>query len=132
MKKNFLIPVFCLFLMGAVFPLIVQAETDLIGTWIGPALMEGQPENVLTLVLEKKEGKLTGTLTGEYGTLNDALLENINVEGNILTFETMVAAGGGDLQIAFKITVTGNAMAGEFDIPDVGMTGTWEAEKQKD
>jgi len=131
MKKNLLIPVLCFFFIGAALPGFIQAEVDLVGTWVGPAAMEGQPDNELTLVLEKKDGKLAGTVTGQYDTLSDTPLENIKVEGNVFSFEVMAETGGGGIKIVFKVTVTGDKMAGEFEAPDMGMSGTWEAEKQK-
>ena len=36
----------------------------------------------------------------------------------------------GQVAVKFKLKVSGNSMEGELDIPDMGMTGTWEAKKQ--
>ncbi len=36
----------------------------------------------------------------------------------------------GQAAVKFKLKVSGNTMEGEFDIPDMGMAGTWEATNQ--
>jgi hypothetical protein len=131
MKKYLAIPVICLFVCAAVYSEPTQEKVNLVGTWIGAATMEGQPDNELTLVMVEKEGKLSGTITGEYGTLVDTPLENIKLENNVFSFDVMVSTGGGEIKAVFKMKVDGDKMEGEFDIPDMGMGGTWSAERSK-
>lgn len=131
MKRHLSIPLFFLIFILAASLGTAQGEVNLVGTWVGAAVLEGQPDNELTLVMVEKDGVLSGTISGEYGTLVDTPLENIKVEKDIFTFDVMVAAGGGDIKAVFKMTVAGDKMAGGFDIPDMGASGTWEAVKQK-
>ena len=131
MKRHLSIPLFFLIFILVASLGAAQGKVNLVGTWVGAATLEGQPDNTLTLVMVEKDGALTGTITGEYETLMDTPLENIKVEKGIFTFDIMIAGGGGDIKAVFKMTVEGDKMTGEFEIPDMGMTGNWEAAKQK-
>lgn len=114
--------------------LAAQKPADLVGTWVGEATLDGEMEpNELTLLMELAEGKLKGHITGQYGTLTESPLTDIKLEGNVFGFQVMAAGpGGGELAITFKMEVdtkTGS-MKGTLEIPDMGMSGTWEASKQ--
>ena len=114
------------------FSLLAQKPADLVGTWEGPATLESEAEpNELTLVLVLEEGELKGHMTGQYGTLNEAALLEIELGDGIFKF-TVNALGpdGGELAIDFEMKVEGNSMKGSLDIPDMGLAGTWEADKQ--
>jgi hypothetical protein len=118
-------------MLGVGAGLSAQKPADLVGTWIGPATLEGQSEaNELTLVLELKEGKLTGHMTGEYGTLNEAGLTEISLAEGVFSFAVMAESPEGEAKVVFKMKVKGDSMTGDLEIPDFGMYGTWEATKQ--
>ncbi len=110
-----------------------QKPADLAGTWGGEATLDMETEaNFLTLILEMKEGKLSGHMTGEYGTLDESPLSEIKLEEDTFSFKVMAAGpGGGEITITFKMKVTGESMEGVLEIPDMGATGTWEAQLQK-
>jgi len=128
MKRILLISSLLILLIS--IPVISQEKVNLTGTWVGTATLEGASEpNELTLVLVKKEGKLTGTMTGEYGIINKTPLINIILETNILTFDLDISSPGGDATLKFKMTVKDDLMSGSMDIPDMGMNGTWEAKR---
>jgi hypothetical protein len=131
MKKYLSILAIPLFICAVVYSGDSQETVNLVGTWIGPAVLEGQPDNELTLVMEEKEGKLAGTVTGEYGTLVDTPLENIKLEKNVFSFDIIIDAQGTEIKAVFKMTVEGDKMEGEFEIPDMGAGGTWSAERSK-
>jgi hypothetical protein len=38
---------------------------------------------------------------------------------------------GEEIKLVFKMELDGDSMSGMLEIPDMGMSGTWEAEKQK-
>ena len=112
--------------------LSAQKPTDLVGTWIGPGTIEGEAEtNELTLVLELKEGKLSGHMSDEIGYLNEAELTESSLADGIFSFAITAESPGGSMEITFKMKVKGDSMTGEMDMPDMGMSGTWEATKQK-
>jgi hypothetical protein len=110
-----------------------QKPADLAGTWGGDATLDMETDsNFLTLILELKEGKLSGHMTGEYGTLDESPLSEILLEGEVFSFKVMAAGpGGGEVAITFKMKVSGDSMEGILEIPDMGASGTWEANKQK-
>jgi hypothetical protein len=110
--------------------LISQKSADLAGTWVGDANIDGMDPNELTLVLEYKDGKLEGTMTGQYGTLNDSPIEEAKLEKEVFSFSVMAEGPQGQVAIKFTMKISGAAMEGELDIPDMGMSGTWSATKQ--
>jgi hypothetical protein len=114
------------------FNLFAQKPADLVGTWIGPATLEteGDP-NELTLVLKLEEGKLNGHLSGQYGTLNEAALMDIELSEGVFKFAVnAIGPNSGELRVVFEMKVEGDSMKGRLEIPDMGVSGTWEAEKQ--
>lgn len=109
-----------------------QKPANLAGTWSGTATLEGvQSPNVLTLVLELKEGKLAGTMSDEYGTIDQFAISEITFENGVLSFTTPVRGpGGAEVTMKLKMTVTGNEMKGPIEIPDMGMSGVWAAQRK--
>ena len=109
-----------------------QKPADLPGTWSGPATLEGvEAPNVLTLVLELKEGKLAGTMSDEYGTINQFAIGEISFENGVLSFSTPVLGpGGAEVTMKLKMTVTGDEMKGKIEIADMGLVGAWTAQKK--
>ena len=109
-----------------------QKPASLAGTWSGTATLEGVGSpNVLTLVLELKEGKLAGTMSDEYGTINQFAIGEISFENGVLSFTTPVLGpGGAEVTMKLKMTVTGDEMKGQIDIPDMGMVGAWTAQRK--
>jgi len=109
-----------------------QKPADLTGTWSGQATLEGvEAPNVLTLVLELKEGKLAGAMSDEYGTINQFAIGEISFENGVLSFSTPVLGpGGAEVSMKLKMTVTGDEMKGKIEIPDMGLVGAWVAQKK--
>ncbi|HSA96687.1 MAG TPA: hypothetical protein VLJ16_11590 [Acidobacteriota bacterium] len=110
-----------------------QKPADLIGTWSGQATLEGlEAPNELTLVLELKEGKLAGTMTDQYGTINQFPISDVVLDKGTLSFSSpVVGPGGAQMSIKFKMTLSEDAMKGEIEVPEMGMKGAWEAAKVK-
>ena len=81
----------------AALNLTAQKPADLQGTWFGPATLEGMSEpNDFTLVLEMKEGKLTGHMTDQYSTMNENLIlaEGRFVLSGSMTFDVTDETAG--------------------------------------
>jgi hypothetical protein len=110
-----------------------QKPADLVGTWSGQATLEGlDAPNELTLVLELKEGKLAGTMTDQYGTINQFPISDVVLDKGILSFSAPVVGRGGEqMSLKFKMTLSEDAMKGEIEVPEMGMKGAWEAAKKK-
>jgi len=115
-----------------VVSLLAQKPANMQGTWVGMATLEGMDDpNELTLVLELKEGNLTGHMSDEYGTMSESLVEKIQLEKGVVSFSVNgMGPGGQEIAIIFKMNVSGGTMEGTLEIPDMGMNGTWEAAKQ--
>lgn len=110
---------------------IAQTPADLAGTWTGLATMEGEDEpNELTLVLEMKEGELAGHMTDQFGAMNEAPVSELNYSDKLLTFSVTVESPQGTLTLNFKMTVSEESMEGTFDVPEMGVSGAWKAERQ--
>ena len=128
MKKTAALTLTLLFLVG-ISPL-AQKPKDLVGTWVGEANIQGMDPNELTLVIEYKDGQFAGAMTGQFGTLNDSPVEKGKLEKDVFSFSVLAEGPQGQIALDFKMKVTGTSMEGEFDIPDMGMSGTWSAAKQ--
>lgn len=119
----------------SLFALVLEAQkpADLVGTWSGLATLEGlDAPNEITLVLELKEGQLAGTLTDQYGTINQFPISDVVLDKGTLSFASpVVGPGGNQISIKFKMTLSGDSMKGEIEVPEMSMKGTWEAAKRK-
>lgn len=113
--------------------LLAQKPSDMVGTWAGNAMLEGMAEpNEFTLVLELKEGELSGHMTDQYGSMSEAPISEIKLEDGVFSFSVVaIGPGGEELELILEMNVDGDSMEGTLEIPDMGMTGTWEAAKQK-
>jgi hypothetical protein len=113
--------------------LMAQKPSDMVGTWVGMATLEGMDEpNEFTLVLEMEGETLKGHLTDQYATLNEAPLEEIKLEDGMFSFSVKgMAPGGQEFTMVLEMDVEGDSMKGTLEIPGFGMNGAWEATKQK-
>ncbi len=116
----------------AALNLTAQKPADVQGPWFGPATLEGMAEpNDFTMVLEMKEGKLTGHMTDQYSTMNETPIEEIKLEGGVFSFSVKaMGPGGQEITLVLKMNIEGDSMKGTLEIPEMGMNGAWEASKQ--
>ncbi len=71
-------------------------------------------------------------MTDQYGTMNQAPISEITLDQGTLSFSVSVAGpGGAQFNLKFKMKVSGDAMKGELEVPEMGAKGTWEAAKKK-
>ena len=112
--------------------LAAQQPADLVGTWSGQATLEGESEaDLLTLVLELKDGKLAGHMTDQYQAI-DGDIADVVFEQGAFNFSVPALFGEGHQgTIFFKMKVDGDSMKGDIDIPPMNAKGTWQATKQK-
>jgi len=131
MKKTKWILVLALVVLTS-FSLYAQKPADMVGTWEGEGTLEGEPDpNVLTLVLNLEEGKFVGHMSDELGSMIESPVKEGNLEEGTFIFSVSVDIGGQSTPVKFTMKVDGESMEGKFEIPDMGMFGTWEATKQK-
>jgi len=112
--------------------LFAQKASDMEGTWVGSATLEGMGDpNELTLVLEIKEGALTGHMSDQFETMVESPVSEVELGEGILKFSTYaMGPGGQNLTLIFKMKVDGDSMSGVLEVPDMGVNGKWEATKR--
>ena len=113
--------------------LLAQKPADMAGTWTGPATLEGMGDpNELTLVIELKDGKLTGHMSDQFETMVESPISDVELVEGTFKFSTYaMGPSGQNLTLIFKMKVGGDSMSGVLEVPDMGVNGEWEAAKQK-
>jgi len=113
--------------------LMAQKSADLVGTWVGPATLEGMGDpNELTLVLKLEEGKLTGHMSDQFETMLESPISEVEVGEGVFKFSTYAMGPGGEnLTLIFKMKIDGDSTSGILEVPDMGINGEWEARKQE-
>jgi hypothetical protein len=105
---------------------------DIAGVWEGPAAYKRNPgsKNVLTLMLEEKEGKLFATFADQFKTS----YERVNIksfQGNNLFLEIIFSFKNENYVMDMDIDIKDDShMRGKFKIEKIGRTGIWTAEKK--
>lgn len=94
--------------------LSAAAAADITGTWDVTATTPSGRERKMQMVLKQEDGKLSGVMSGEQGSV---ALEEVKFAGGELSFRLPV--GGG---VVVKATLAGAAITGAYTTPD-GDTG---------
>lgn len=105
-------------------------DIDLSGTWVGETEVPDQGTDELTLVLEKKEGEYTGTISDSLGMLQDVECEDIELKDNTLTLNFTFSDGYDYTTVYITLTVEGDTMTGYWETED-GSTGSIKLEKEE-
>ena len=119
-----------LFILSLVVFVQAQSPADLVGTWAGTATAEGET-NDLTVVLSMKDGTLVGHMSDATGAMAENPLAEITFKDGVLDFDVAFDNAGGTMIIKFQMKVDGDSMKGTFEFFEMGLTGTWEAERQR-
>lgn len=93
-------------------------EVDLSGTWEGTTEVPDMGEDGLTLVLKKKDGEYSGTISDSLGMIEDVEIEDVEFEDNTLTFNFMVFTGEDYMRVYITLTVEGDTMSGHWETED--------------
>ncbi len=105
---------------------------DITGTWEGPAAFKISPgsKRILTLVLEEKDGTLSGTFSDEAGT-NYTQVAITNFSKNNLILDISFQSGDREFKMNANMTLKdASHMKGKFQIPEMKREGIWKAEKK--
>ncbi len=106
-------------------------EVDITGTWKGETEVPDASEpDKLTLVIEKIEGKYTGTISDSMGMLQEEKCEDIELKDDTLTFKFNVFTGEEYLSVYTTLTVEGDKMSGYWETED-GNSAAIELERSK-
>ena len=106
-----------------------QGKVDLKGTWEGETNVEGGPVLVLTLVLEHQNNTITGTLNDDAGYI-DSEISEAKLENAVFTFKAVAQAPEGEVVLAFKVTVAGDTMEGDWEAENGAYFGSWSATRK--
>ena len=119
MKKTLLIPAVAmmalLVLSGGVF---AQKKPDVIGTWVGYAIVGDGSRVDFTVVIEKGQAGFTGKLFDMTGMIPESPLKNIVFKDNKLTFEFDLAEGMESSLIKIDLTLENETLKGAWFDPD--------------
>jgi hypothetical protein len=116
MKKTLLIPAAAalavLILVGGVF---AQKKPEVIGTWIGFAVADGNRVD-LTVVIDKGEAGYTGQISDATGMVPESPLKNIVFKDGRLAFEFDMASES--MLIKIELTLDGETLKGAWFDPE--------------
>ena len=119
MKKTLLILVataLALLILGA--GLFAQKKPDVIGTWIGYAVVGDGSRVDITLVIDKGEAGYTGKLSDTTGMVPELPLKEIVFKDGKLTFEIDMAQGMESQLIKIELTLENETLNGAWFDPE--------------
>jgi hypothetical protein len=119
MKKTLLILIFAALalalLVGGVF---AQKKPDVIGTWIGYAIVGGGGRVDITIVIDKGEAGYTGKISDSTGMVPESPLKEIVFKEGKVTFEFDFAEGAESRPIKIELTLDNETLKGSWFDPD--------------
>ncbi len=131
MKKATSFMALLAFLLAFSSGISFSQQVDITGTWKGETEVPDAPEpDKLTLIIEKTEGKYTGTILDSMGMLQEEKCEDIELKDNTLTFKFNVFTGEEYLSVYTTLTVEGDKMSGYWETED-GNSAAIELERSK-
>jgi hypothetical protein len=129
MKSYILAVLSLLIVFLAANPCFAEDNNGLSGTWEGILYIADLDIDMeIVLVLEEKNGALTGRISDDWGYLNGDIIDPA-FERDTLTFEAFARSSQGDRPMVFRMTVGENEMRGEWN--SLGSSGDWILAKKK-
>lgn len=123
MKRYILATLSLLIVFWAANPCFAENNNGLSGTWKGILyISELDIDMEIVLVLEEKNGTLTGRISDDWGYLDGDIIDPA-FERDILTFEALAQSSQGDRPMIFRMAVGENEMRGEWN--SLGSSGDW-------
>jgi hypothetical protein len=134
MKRSLFVPVSALaailVLAGGAFTQ-VQKKPDVVGTWIGTAIVDDDGTKVdITVVIDRAEAGYSGKISDTSGLVPESALREIVFMDNKLTCELDLAQAGGTTLIKLELTLENGALKGAWFDPE-GSTGAIELTQKK-
>ena len=101
------------------------AFAEVIGTWVGPAYNEMEPDPAeMTVVLDELEGVLVGYMTVAQVMDERLPLANLSYSDGTLLFDLLFEEGGMSLVLNFEFNKEGDTLSGTFSSDMFGGTAT--------
>lgn len=98
-----------------------NAKVNALGAWSVTIEIPGQTTES-ELLIEGEPGDLSGSLTAQGETTD---VSNVVLNGDVLTFDAKVDAGGQSISLSFELTIDGDSLEGSVG---VGNFGTFDVE----
>jgi hypothetical protein len=121
MKKSPLVPILTLaalsLLAGTAFSQAAK-KPDIVGTWLGFAVVGDGSRIDITVVFDKGLTGYTGKLADANGMVPESPLKEIVFKDNKLTFEFDLAEGAETRLIKIELTLEGETLKGVWFDPD--------------
>ena len=103
----------------------VPAFAEVIGTWVGPAYNEMEPDPAeMTVVLDELEGVLVGYMTVAQVLEERMPLANLSYSDGTLLFDLVIEEGGMSMALNFEFKKEGDTLNGIFSSDMFGGTAT--------
>ena len=133
MKKSLKIPLVALaalcVLAGPASPQAPK-KADIVGTWVGTAVVGDGSRIDITTVIEKAATGYSGKLSDASGQVPESPLREIVFKDNKLTFDFDLAQGTGTVVIKIELTLEAETLKGFWFDPD-GNSGEIELALKK-
>jgi hypothetical protein len=133
MKRSLFVPIIALaalsVLAGTAFPQAPKTP-DIVGTWLGNAVVDDGTQIAITVVLEKAAAGYSGKLSDTSGLVPESQLREIVFKDNKLTFEFDLAQATGTALIKIELILETETLKGVWFDPD-GNSGTIELALKK-
>ncbi len=121
MKKSLLVPIIALaslsVLAGAAFAQTAK-KPDVVGTWLGFAIVGDGSRVDITVVIDKGEMGYTGKLADATGMVPESPLKEIVFKDAKLSFEFDLTEGAETRLIKIDLTLEGETLKGVWFDPD--------------
>jgi hypothetical protein len=133
MKKSLLVPLMALtaflVLAGSAFAQ-VQKKPEIVGTWLGTAVVGDGSQIDIVVVIEKVEGGYVGKLSDTAGMVPESQLREIVFKDNKLACVFDLAQAAGTTPIKIELTLENETLKGVWFDPD-GNSGAMELKPKK-
>ena len=132
MKKTLAFATAVVFVFVLVSGISAAGGEDLSGVWIGHTEVPDVPEPVeMTLTLEKSGDSYIGTVSDSAGMLMDAEAEDLELDGDTLSFTLSLADEYETTLVYITLTVEDDTMTGYWEV-DSGESAEIVLKKQRD
>ena len=111
---------------------VVDEEMPLTGVWEGHAILDNGELDPLAITFTHKDGKMSGTVTDEFGLLTNSPLINLKLKGNKVTFSLEIEDQSGFVDVNLRGIIEGSKITGEWVDPVNRSGNTWEVTHRKE
>lgn len=99
---------------------LLSAQVDITGTWIGETeIPDFEDPDRITMVIKNVDGRYEGTVSDTMGMMDEAVCEDIVLDGSKLTMNVEIVNPEGELiRVWITLTIEGDTMKGYWESED--------------